>query len=153
VRPVTAVALPPDHRPGRGPRHHLVDADLGQHLHGQLAAIALRDALDHHETGVGRFLVPPLLDRHVEPVPSDRGHHGPCGGPTAIAEQERLADPQPLHGGRVAALRSVHGVRRTRGQRVDEKQRRAHGPPPPCETLKIPVIMKLGTPDVADHEP
>ena len=40
-----ALALPDRHRAGRGPRHDAVDADLGEHLDGELAAVALGQRL------------------------------------------------------------------------------------------------------------
>ena len=56
---VAPLAPPLRHRAGRRPRHDLVDADLGHRLHGQLAPVALGDALHHDEARVGRRRVPP----------------------------------------------------------------------------------------------
>ena len=96
------------HRPGRRPGHDLVHPDLGHRLHGQLAPVALGDALHHDQPRVGRGRVRPGGDGRARGVPrptavtTARGRAAP-----AVGEQQRLADAQPLHGGRVVALGPV----------------------------------------------
>ena len=56
-RLVLAVAAPHGDDRERGPGHDHVDADLGEHLDGELAAVALRDGLDDDDSrrlGVAR---------------------------------------------------------------------------------------------------
>ena len=113
--PVAPVTAPLRHRAGRRPGHDLVDADLGHRLHGQLAPVALGDALHDDQPRIGRGHVPPAADGEVDAAPPDGGDLG--GGacrPRPSASISCLAGPQPLHGGGVMPFGAVERSARPR---------------------------------------
>ena len=131
------------HDAARGrPRHHLVDADLGHQLDGQLAAVALGDALHHHQPRRRRRLDDPLATTRSSTVSWPRPDDRAAGaGAPAVGEVDGLARPAP-------AARSPRGAlgagqddrvrrrgRRTRNSaavmRAVERLRRPNSPPLP----------------------
>ena len=113
-------------RPGDDPR----DADLGEHLDGELAPIALRDRLDDDDSGVAGVdrstTVSTVSAKTRLPVdPTAPAHRAP----DAVGEHDLLADPQPAYGDRVVRLVALDGDLVTDGdavERRDEVDRERH---------------------------
>ena len=115
-RLVAARTVPPDHAPGRGPRHDHVGTDLGHRLDRELAALALGQRLHDHEPRLRRR----VRRRRRRPRPRagprvGRGDRAARRRPGAVGDHEALADAEPLRPSRRAGPR---GRRARRSRRL-----------------------------------
>ena len=87
------------------------DADLGQHLDGELAAVALGQRLDHHERGSGAGSRRRPRHRHLEdPLAGRRDLTGDRRA-APVGEHDRLPHPQPAYGDGVVGLVTLRSPR------------------------------------------
>ena len=98
------VAAPHRHRAGRRPRHDDVDADLGEHLDGELAAVALGDRLHDDDPRHLRLGGRDRVDRRGQRRLGGRGHGAGRRRAGAVGQRDLLADPDPLDHDRVPGL-------------------------------------------------
>ncbi len=101
---LTPVGRPAHDRPRRRPGHDLVDAHLGEHLDGQLRAVALGQGLDGHQVPApGRRL--PVVG-HLDDEPGLGGRHHPTldPPPATVAQQHHLPGSDPSDHGGVTTL-------------------------------------------------
>ena len=99
------LALPDGDRARGGPRHDPGDADLGEHLDGELAAVALGQRLDDDDRRLRRGHATRPSDTVTSRRPlAGRGDLAPADVARAVGQDDRLADPQPADGDRVVRL-------------------------------------------------
>ena len=111
----------------RGPRHDLVDAELGHHLDGELGAVALGQGLHDDEPR----LRPAARDRRARtasrrPSPATAATTQCEQHAGAVGDQDVLTDAEPLDPRGVPALVTAEVQLVAVGQIVDQEQRRGH---------------------------
>jgi hypothetical protein len=124
-----SLALPDGYAAGGRPRHDPCHADLGEDLDGELAAVALRDRLDHDQLGGRPLLTPYVGEPDREPPLAGLLDRAGAGGAGAVGEHHRLPHPQPSHGDGVMRLVAGHLDERAGihvGERVGQVDREAH---------------------------
>ncbi len=103
------LALPHRDAARRGPRHDPGDPDLGEHLDGQLAPVALGDRLHDDHLRLRRVVTGHVLDGHREHPLAGRGDGAAHRRARAVGQHDLLADPQAAYGDRVVRLVTVDG--------------------------------------------
>src|SRR5581483_11257172 len=130
--PGDAPLVAPDRHTAFGrPRDDPVDAYLGHLLHGQFAAVALRDRLDDGDHRLGARHHPPVLDREAQAVPAGRGSgdHALGDQPGAVTDVDPLPRAQPADDRRVPSLRAGQHDLVTVCHAVASEEQRCHDNP------------------------
>jgi hypothetical protein len=115
------VATPDRDRPRCGPGHDAGDADLGEELDRQLAAVALGECLDDHQLRHGPRDRRDRAHHDVEPRLARRGHLALGHLTGAVGQHHRLAHREAAYDDRVVRLGALDRDRRAR---VDARERR-----------------------------